>query len=95
MPERVVSTGYFVVAEALTNAVKHSKARELVVRLARSAGALKIEVRDDGVGGARLGGGSGLRGIADRLDVLGGRLVVESPPATGPPRRERPPRHPQ
>ena len=95
LPERVVSTGYFVVAEALTNAVKHSKARELVVRLARSAGALKIEVRDDGVGGARLGGGSGLRGIADRLDVLGGRLVVESPPATGPPRRERPPRHPQ
>jgi signal transduction histidine kinase len=84
LPEPVVSTGYFVVAEALTNAVKHSKARELAVHLARSAGALRIEVRDDGVGGAQVGaGGSGLRGIADRLDVLGGRLVISSPPGGG------------
>lgn len=73
-----------MVAEALTNAVKHSKARELAVRLARSAGALRIEVRDDGVGGAHVeGAGSGLRGIADRLDVLGGRLVINSPPGGG------------
>jgi signal transduction histidine kinase len=84
LPDPVISTGYFVVAEALTNAVKHSKARELAVHLARSAGALRIEVRDDGVGGAHVGGcGSGLRGIADRLDVLGGRLVINSPPGGG------------
>jgi signal transduction histidine kinase len=79
----VESTGYFVVAEALTNAVKHSRARELAVRLERINGRLEIEVQDDGVGGARIGRGSGLRGLADRLDVLGGRLLVESPPGHG------------
>jgi signal transduction histidine kinase len=79
LPGAVVSTGYFVVAEALTNAVKHSKARELAVRLSRLERALRIEVRDNGVGGARIGEGSGLRGIADRVDVLGGRLSVDSP----------------
>jgi signal transduction histidine kinase len=83
LPDSVVSTGYFVVAEALTNAIKHSKARELAVSLARPDGALRIEVRDDGVGGARVGGGWGLRGMADRLDVLGGRLVVDSPRGGG------------
>jgi signal transduction histidine kinase len=79
----VESAGYFVVAEALTNAVKHSKARELAVQLARTGNRLKIEVRDDGVGGARLSTGTGLRGVADRLDVLGGRLLVHSPPGGG------------
>jgi signal transduction histidine kinase len=83
LPEPVISTGYFVVAEALTNAIKHAKARELAVRVDRSPEALRIEVKDDGVGGARVGGGSGLRGIADRLDVLGGRLVINSPPGGG------------
>jgi signal transduction histidine kinase len=83
LPDGVESTGYFVIAEAVTNAVKHSNARELAVRLARTEGQLRIEVRDDGVGGARVGAGTGLRGIADRLDVLGGRLRVESPPGGG------------
>jgi signal transduction histidine kinase len=83
LPEPVESAGYFVVVEALTNAVKHSKARELAVRVARTGGGLKIEVRDDGVGGARVGAGSGLRGVADRLDVLGGRLLIDSPPGGG------------
>ena len=83
LPPAVESIGYFVVAEALTNAVKHSRARQVVVRLERVDGRLEIEVRDDGVGGARLGGGSGLSGIADRLDVLGGRLRVHSSPGGG------------
>lgn len=83
LSDRVQSVGYFVVAEALNNAVKHSQARELAVSLARADDRLEIEVRDDGVGGARLGSGTGLRGIADRLDVLGGRLHVDSPPGGG------------
>jgi signal transduction histidine kinase len=83
LPERVQSAGYFVVAEAVTNAVKHSQARELSVRLGRVDGHLEIEVRDDGVGGARLSAGTGLSGIADRVDVLGGRLRVTSPLGAG------------
>jgi signal transduction histidine kinase len=83
LPAAVESVGYFVVAEALTNAVKHSRARELVVRLTREDGRLWIEVRDDGIGGARAGSGSGLRGISDRLDVVGGRLRIDSPPGGG------------
>ena len=83
LPQPVESAGYFVVVEALTNAVKHSNARELVVRLASTPDRLTIEVRDDGVGGARVGSGTGLRGVADRIDVLGGRLFVDSPPGGG------------
>jgi signal transduction histidine kinase len=83
LPASVEQTGYFVVAEALTNAVKHAGARELAVSLVRDDGHLCIEVRDDGVGGARPGTGNGLRGIADRLDAIGGRLVVHSPPGEG------------
>ncbi|MDQ6777548.1 MAG: histidine kinase [Actinomycetota bacterium] len=83
LPSGVQRAGYFVVAEALTNAVKHSRASELTVNLARDNGQLKIEIRDDGVGGAHPGEGTGLRGIADRLDVLGGRLLVHSPPGQG------------
>jgi signal transduction histidine kinase len=83
IPQRVASTGYFVVAEALTNAVKHSQARELAVTLARDNGTLRIEVHDDGVGGASVTAGTGLRGIADRLDVLGGRLEIDSPQGEG------------
>ncbi|MDQ6803772.1 MAG: histidine kinase [Actinomycetota bacterium] len=83
LPQSVESAGYFVIAEALTNAIKHSRAKQLAVSLERIEGRLKIEVRDDGVGGARVGGGTGLRGIADRVDVLGGRLLVESRPGQG------------
>ena len=83
LPAPVESTGYFVFSEALTNAVKHSRARELVVRLAHAGGALRIEVCDDGVGGAHLNGGLGLRGMVDRVDALGGRLVVDSPMGGG------------
>jgi signal transduction histidine kinase len=83
LPAAVESTGYFVVAEALTNAVKHSQAHELAVRLAMADERLEIDVADDGVGGATIHGEGGLHGIADRLDVLGGTLLVDSPPGRG------------
>lgn len=82
-PETVESTAYFVVAEALTNAVKHADARTLAVSIEHVADRLVVDVRDDGVGGASSGVGLGLRGLADRVDVLGGRLIVDSPDGCG------------
>jgi signal transduction histidine kinase len=81
LPIGVETAGYFVVSEALTNAVKHSRARELRLSIRRPAGTLRIEVVDDGVGGAHPGGG--LRGLADRVDALGGLMTLESPPGEG------------
>jgi signal transduction histidine kinase len=83
LPTAVENTAYFVVAEALTNALKHAQPGALSVRLARIDGNLHVEVADDGLGGARLGAGSGLRGLTDRVDTLGGRLEVDSPPGHG------------
>jgi signal transduction histidine kinase len=77
LPAAVEATAYFVVAEALTNVAKHSRAAHAAVT-ARADEALEVEVRDDGVGGARPDG-SGLMGLRDRLAVLDGRLRVESP----------------
>ena len=79
----VQSTAYFVVAEALSNAAKHSKATKITVRLTRVDQVLIVEVDDDGIGGAHLGSGLGLRGLADRVDVLGGRFRVHSPGGGG------------
>jgi signal transduction histidine kinase len=82
-PPAIEATAYFVVSEALTNAVKHSGADRAEVRARVEGGALRVEIRDDGVGGARLDRGSGLLGLDDRLDALDGRLLVESPPGGG------------
>ncbi|MGE4178082.1 MAG: sensor histidine kinase [Thermoleophilia bacterium] len=83
LPEQVEGAAWFVASEALANAAKHSHAAE--VRLAASVheGVLVLEVADDGIGGAAAGGGSGLRGLADRVEALGGRLTVSSPPGRG------------
>jgi signal transduction histidine kinase len=78
LPAPVEATAYFVVAEALTNVVKHSRARRAAVTACVEDGTLKVQVRDDGIGGARSDG-SGLLGLADRLAVLNGQLRVESP----------------
>ena len=78
----IEANAYFVVAEALTNVVKHSGARQAWVRVWVEDEVLHVEVRDDGRGGARPEG-SGLRGLADRTAALGGRVTVESPPAAG------------
>lgn len=78
LPPAVESTAYFVVAEGLANALKHARAHRLVVRLEHAENRLCVEVHDDGVGGAERGAGSGLRGLADRVDTLGGHLDVHS-----------------
>ena len=83
LPPVVESTAYFVVAEGLANVVKHSKASTAWVRLGVRAAELIIEIGDDGIGGASADRGSGLRGINDRMDVLGGRLVVDSSVGAG------------
>jgi signal transduction histidine kinase len=78
LPAPVEATAYFVVAEALTNVAKHARARHAAVTAHVEEGALRLHVRDDGVGGARSDG-SGLVGLADRLAVLDGRLQIDSP----------------
>ena len=75
----VESAAYFVVAEALTNVAKHSHASRCSIGLRHGGGALRAWVTDDGVGGAALGKGHGLRGLDDRLHAAGGRLLVTSP----------------
>jgi signal transduction histidine kinase len=76
---------YFVVAESLTNAVKHAEASELRVNMSTEPGELRVEISDDGRGGAdpSTGNGTGLRGLADRVEALGGSLAVESAPGEG------------
>ncbi len=74
---------YFVVAEAITNAVKHSKGQRICVEIGSRPGVATINVSDDGVGGADLSLGSGLRGLSDRVAAVGGRLVIASQPGTG------------
>ena len=81
LPAAVESTAYFIVAEALTNVVKHAGASEVHVVLRRSGDSLRIDVLDDGQGGARPDGpGTGLTGLQDRVDVSGGTLRVDSGP---------------
>ncbi len=82
LPAPVEAAAYFVVAEGLTNAARHSSAARVDVELVRANGRLTVEVRDDGVGGARLGGG-GLRGLADRVAALDGVLTLHSAPGAG------------
>jgi signal transduction histidine kinase len=83
LPEPVESAAYYLVAEALTNVAKHARAGAVTVRVTRTAAGARIEVSDDGVGGAELLNGSGLRGLADRVEALRGRLSVDSPRGKG------------
>ena len=83
LPEELEVATYFVCSEALANVAKHASASRTSVRVSASAGRLEIAVVDDGIGGADPGGGSGLRGLRDRVESLGGRLLVESPPGHG------------
>jgi PAS domain S-box-containing protein len=78
----VEATAYFVVAEALTNVVKHARATHAEVSVAVEGGTLRVAVRDDGAGGARPDG-TGLTGLRDRLEALDGRLLVDSRPGRG------------
>jgi signal transduction histidine kinase len=78
VPATIEATAFFVIAEALTNVTKHSHARRATVTAAVEDGTLHVEVRDDGIGGA-CPDGSGLLGLADRLEAIGGRLRIVSP----------------
>ena len=79
LPAAVESASYFVVAEALTNVARYAQASHAEVSVSRANGQVEVEVRDDGVGGADPGAGSGLRGLADRVAALDGRLEVDQP----------------
>ena len=79
----VEACAYFVTAEALTNVAKYAHAQEATVELSLVNGSLRLEVRDDGVGGADVDAGTGLRGLRDRVDALDGRFDVESPLGAG------------
>jgi signal transduction histidine kinase len=82
-PEPIEIAAYYVVCEALTNAVKHASATVIDVQVTIEAGVLRVRVCDDGHGGADLTRGTGLVGLTDRVEALGGRLWLHSPPGAG------------
>jgi signal transduction histidine kinase len=83
LPKQVEGAAYFVIAEALANVAKHAGAGGASVRVTRMGASARIEIRDDGAGSADPARGSGLRGLADRVGALGGRLLCESRPGQG------------
>ena len=87
LPEQVEIATYFAVAEMLTNTAKHAQATavtvDVVLDVDVDAEVLRVRVSDDGRGGADIGGGSGLIGLKDRVEALGGRVWVQSAPAAG------------
>ena len=83
LPQRVAVAAYFVCAEALANITKHAAAAHVAVAVTVGDGRVRVEIADDGVGGADPAHGSGLRGLADRVETLGGTLRVESVPGRG------------
>jgi signal transduction histidine kinase len=83
LPPPVATAIYFVVSEALANVAKYSQATRASVTLERGADMVAAEITDDGVGGADVAKGSGLRGLSDRVAALDGRLELRSPPRGG------------
>ena len=83
LPEPIEAAAYFVVAEALTNVVKYAHASQATVRVSPVNGHAVVEVADDGIGGADPDRGSGLRGLADRVSALDGRMQLDSPAGSG------------
>jgi PAS domain S-box-containing protein len=83
LPEPIEVAAYYVASEALANAAKHAQAACLEVSLATRNGSLLLSIRDDGVGGADSGQGSGLVGLRDRVEALGGTVRIDSPPGGG------------
>jgi signal transduction histidine kinase len=82
-PRTVETTGYFVVAESLTNVARHAKANAVTIRAADDGQVLTLSIQDDGRGGAGATTGTGLRGLADRVAAAGGRLTITSPVGAG------------
>jgi signal transduction histidine kinase len=83
LPEPVETAAYYTVAEALTNAAKHAHATAADIQVADGGGILHVRVRDDGLGGADFNNGSGLVGLRDRAEALGGHLQLTSPSGAG------------
>ncbi len=83
LAEPVEAAAYYLIAEALTNVAKYARAATVRVRIAAGNGSVLVEVSDDGVGGADAARGTGLRGLADRVEALGGSLEVVSPAGAG------------
>jgi signal transduction histidine kinase len=83
LPEPVEVAAYYAVAEALTNIAKYADASAAEVEAVTGEGVLQVWVRDDGRGGADFGRGSGLAGLKDRIEALGGRIWMASPPGAG------------
>jgi signal transduction histidine kinase len=82
-PEQIEVAAYYVVSEALTNTAKHARASQVRVGVEERSGALHVSIRDDGIGGAEPAGGSGLIGLRDRVEALGGSIHVSSPRGDG------------
>jgi signal transduction histidine kinase len=83
LAQQVEAAAYFVTAEALTNVAKHAKAQGAWVNLSLERDCLRLQVRDDGVGGADTQSGGGLHGLRDRVDALDGQIEIDSPPGGG------------
>jgi signal transduction histidine kinase len=83
LPEPVETAAYYVVCEALTNTAKYARASAAEVEVSAGDGVLRVRVCDDGRGGADFGGGSGMVGLKDRAEALGGWLSLHSPPGAG------------
>jgi signal transduction histidine kinase len=83
LPQPLETAAYYVVSEALANATKHANASVAEVHLEVRDRALHVSIRDDGVGGADPSHGSGLVGLIDRVEALGGAIAVTSPPGRG------------
>jgi signal transduction histidine kinase len=83
LPESVEVAAYYVVSEALTNAAKHANASRVDIEASVRDRSLRLSVRDDGVGGAEPARGSGLVGLRDRVEAVGGSIEITSPPGHG------------
>jgi signal transduction histidine kinase len=83
LPDSIEVAAYYALAEALTNAAKHAQASEVKVRAHATDESVNVSISDDGIGGADSSKGSGLIGLKDRIEVLGGRMHVVSPPGGG------------
>jgi signal transduction histidine kinase len=83
LPDQIELAAYYTVAETLTNTARHASATVVDVAVEAGERVLTVRVRDDGRGGADLTGGSGLIGLTDRVEALGGRLSLHSPPGAG------------
>jgi signal transduction histidine kinase len=83
LPTTIEVAAYYVISEALTNAAKHAAASVINVTVERRDGPLHIQVSDDGIGGANPKSGTGLIGLTDRVEAVGGRITITSPPTVG------------